>query len=447
MEAGPAVAAGAVRSCASLRSKRGVTVMEQRDGRPTPILEPTAPGHDHLFWDSAQGARVRSADGRELIDFTSGIFVANTGHCHPRVVAAIQAQAARLLNCYDAPHPLRAKVVERLARLAGPSFDAVALTTGGAEAMEVAVKAAKAFTGGYETLSFSWAFHGKSLATMSLSGMPGIRRGVGPVLPGSIVGLFPTCYRCPLKMTYPGCGVACFGASEQMFQANTTGGLAAVVVEAYLGAGGAYVAPPEFWPMVREFADRQGAVLILDEIQTAFGRAGTMFAFQQFGIVPDVLVVAKGMASGLPMSAVISRREIMGALPASAFSSTYSGNPLSCAACLATLDVLEEEDLPARAAVLGERALKRMTTWVNEIDGVGDARGIGLAFGIELVRSDGTPDPERALEVLYAAEREGVVTLPPAGPDGNVLRLAPPLVISEADLDAGLDALERALRS
>jgi 4-aminobutyrate aminotransferase-like enzyme len=373
--------------------------------------------------------------------------VANTGHCHPRVVAAIQEQAARLLNCYDAPHPLRARVVDRLARLAGPSFDAVALLTGGAEAIEVAVKAAKAFTGRYETLSFSWAFHGKSLATMSLSGLPGNRRNVGPMMPGSIVAMYPTCYRCPLSLTYPDCGVACFDASERVFETNTTGSLAAVVVEAYLGAGGAYVAPLEFWPRVREFADRQGAVLILDEIQTSFGRCGSMFAFQQFGIVPDVIVVAKGIASGLPMSAVISRREILESLPASAFSSTYSGNPLSCAACLATLDVVEDEDLPGRAAVLGRRALERMSHWIGTISGVGDVRGIGLAFGIELVQADGSPDPVRALEVLYAAEREGVVALPPAGAAGNVLRLGPPLVISEADLDAGMDALERALRS
>jgi len=414
---------------------------------PRAILEPSAPGHDHVTWESARGARVRTADGRELIDFTSGIFVANTGHCHPRVVAAIQEQAARLLNCYDAPHPHRARVVDRLARLAGPTFDAVALLTGGAEAIEVAVKAAKAYTGRYETLSFSWAFHGKSHATMSLSGLPGNRRGIGPMMPGSIVGMFPTCYRCPLSLTYPQCEVACFDASRQVFESNTTGSLAAIVVEAYLGAGGAYVAPPEFWPRVREFADSQGAVLILDEIQTSFGRSGSMFAFHRFGIVPDVVVVAKGIASGLPMSAVISRREILESLPASAFSSTYSGNPLACAACLATIDVLEDEDLPGRAAVLGRYALERMSQWVGAIQGVGDVRGIGLAFGIEFVNEDGSPDPDRALDVLYAADREGVLTLPPAGVAGNVLRLGPPLVISEADLDAGLDALERAIRS
>jgi 4-aminobutyrate aminotransferase-like enzyme len=417
----------------------------QQAVRAEPILPGTAPGHDHLTWESAKGARVRSADGRELIDFTSGVFVVNTGHCHPRVVAAVQDQAARLLNCYDAPHPLRAQVVRRLTELAGPSFDAVSLTTTGAEAIDTALKAAKAYTGRYETLSFSWAFHGKTLAALSLSGLAGTRRGVGPVMPGSIVGLYPTCYRCPLRMTYPGCGVACFDATAEVFNANTTGSLAAVVVEAYLGAGGAFVAPPDFWPKVRAFADAQGAVLILDEIQTGFGRTGTMFAFQQFGIVPDVLVVAKGMASGLPMSAVISRREILEALPPGVLSSTYGGNPLSCAACLATLDVLEEEHLPERAAVLGRRALTRMKSWEGSIPGVGDARGIGLAFGVELVHPDGSPDPELALRVLYAAEREGVVTLPPAGPYGNVMRLAPPLVISEADLDAGLDALERAL--
>ena len=411
------------------------------------VLVGTAPGHDHLEWASARGARVRSTDGREFIDFTSGVFVTNTGHCHPRVVDAIQSQAAQLLNCYDAPHPLRSAVVERLTRLAGPSFDAVSLTTTGAEAIDSALKAAKAFTGRYETLSFSWAFHGKTIAALSLSGLAGTRRGVGPVVPGSIVGMYPTCYHCPLKLTYPSCNVACFDATEEVFATNTTGGLAAVVVEAYLGAGGAFVAPPDFWPKVRAFADAQGAVLILDEIQTGFGRTGTMFAFQQFGIIPDILVVAKGMASGLPMSAVISRREILEALAPGVMASTYGGNPLSCAACLATLDVLEDEDLPGRAAKLGRRAIDRMSRWVGEIEGVGDVRGIGLAFGIELVRADGSPDAERALRVLYAAEQEGVVTLPPAGAWNNVVRLGPPLVISEADLDAGLDALERALRS
>lgn len=417
------------------------------EARPRNPMVGTAPGHDHLEWASAQGVRVHSVDGRELIDFTSGVFVTNTGHCHPRVVAAIQAQAAKLLNCYDAPHPARAEVADRLVKLAGSSFDAISLATTGAEAIDIAVKAAKAYTGRYETLSFANAFHGKTLAALSLSGLPGTRRGVGPVMPGSIVGFYPTCYSCPLKLTYPGCGIACFDATEEIFRANTTGSLAAVVVEAYLGAGGAYVAPAGFWPRVRAFADAQGAVLILDEIQTGFGRTGTMFAFEQFGIVPDILVVAKGMASGLPMSAVISRHEILEALAPGILASTYGGNPLCCAACLATLDVLEDEHLPDRAMTLGRRALARMRPWVDQIEGVGDVRGIGLAFGIELIRPDGGPDPDRALRVLYAAEREGVVTLPPAGASNNVVRLAPPLVISEADLDAGLDALERALRS
>jgi 4-aminobutyrate aminotransferase-like enzyme len=419
--------------------------MEQRSG--ASILVGTAPGHDHLIWDSARGARVRSIDGRELIDFTSGVFVTNTGHCHPQVVSAVQQQADRLLNCYDAPHAGREQVAERLVELVGPPFDAVSLQTTGAEAIDVAVKAAKAYTGRYETLSFSWGFHGKTLAALSLSGLPGTRRGVGPVMPGSMVGPYPTCYRCPLKLRYPECGIACFDVAEDVVRDNTTGSLAAVVVEAYLGAGGAYVAPPEFWPRVRAFADAQGAVLILDEIQTGFGRTGTMFAFQQFGIVPDVLVVAKGIASGLPMSAVISRREVLESLAPGILASTYGGNPLSCAACLATLDVLRDEDLPARAAVLGARTLARMRGWIGQIAGVGDVRGIGLAFGVELIKPDGSPDPDRALGVLYEAEREGVVTLPPAGAFGNVVRLAPPLVIDEADLEAGLDALERALRA
>ena len=341
--------------------------MEHRDTRPQPLLAGTAPGHDHLAWESARGAIVRSVDGRELIDFTSGVFVTNTGHCHPRVVEAIQAQAARLLNCYDAPHPLRAQVVERLARLAGPTFDAVSLTTTGAEAIDSSVKAAKAFTGRYETLSFSWAFHGKSLATTvalrparepawGRAGDAGLdRRAVSHLLPLSAEAQVPR-VRCGL--------LRCLREGVRGEHHGESGGCR----RRGLPRGG--------WSLSsrRRSSGRRSASLPMARGQSsssmrsrrALAGAGTMFAFQQFGIVPDVLVVAKGMASGLPMSAVISRREILEALPAGVLSSTYGGNPFSCAACLATLDVLEDEDLPSRAAALGKRALDRMSHWVGD---------------------------------------------------------------------------------
>lgn len=406
-------------------------------------------GHDHLIWETALGCRVRDVEGRQLIDFTSGVLVTNTGHAHPRVVAAVQEQAARLLNCYDAPHPTRGEVARRLVEHAGPPFDVAALATTGAEAIDSAVKAAKAFTGRFEVISFASGFHGKTLGAMSLSGLPGTRGGIGPVLPGTIVVPYPTQYRCPVARGASCCDLTCFDVAEELVRVNSVGAIAAVVVEPYLGAGGAYVPPRQFWKRVRTFADHHKALLIFDEVQAGFGRTGSFYAFQQLGIVPDILVVAKGIASGIPMSAIISRREILDALPPGTLASTYGGNPIACAACLATLDVIEGEGLTERAGQLGARALERMVRWVGDIPGVGEVRGMGLSFGIDLVRDAGTRDPDsaRALAVVNAADREGVIVLPPAGAAGNVVRLAPPLVISEADLDEGLDRLERALRS
>lgn len=412
------------------------------------FLPARAAGHDHIIWESARGARVRDINGRELIDFTSGVLVTNTGHAHPRVVNAIRDQAGRLLNCYDAPHPTRGIVARRLVEAAGSPFDAAALLTTGAEAIDAAVKAARAYTKRYEVVSFSEAFHGKTLGALSLSGMPGTRRGVGPVMPGSIVVPYPTCYRCPIERTYPECHIACFAVAEEMIRINSIGQIAAVIAEPYLGAGGAYVPPLEFWPRVQCFAQRNGALSILDEVQASFGRTGSFYAFQQLNIVPNLLVVAKGIASGFPMSAVISQKEILNALAPGVLGTTYGGNPLACAACLATLDVLEEEKLPARANRLGRHALDRMRAWIGSISGVGDVRGVGLSFGIDLVQSleSREPDGNRALEVLMAAGQAGVLVLPPAGSGGNVVRLAPPLVISEEDLDLGLERLEKALR-
>lgn len=419
-----------------------------REVERTFLPRPSA-GHDHLVWDRAHGVRVWSRDGRELIDFTSGVLVTNTGHTHPAVVEAIREQAGRLLNCYDAPHAGRGEVGRRLVELAGEGFEAVALMTTGAEAIDNAIKAAKAFTGRFEVVSFAESFHGKTLGAMSMSGLPGTRGGTGPAMPGTIVVPYPTTYRCPIAREHESCDLACFDVAEEIARVNSVGQIAAVIAEPYLGAGGAYVAPREFWARLRAFADRHGALLVLDEVQASFGRTGTMFAFQQLGIRPDIVVVAKGIASGVPMSAIISRREILDALPDGTLASTYGGNPLSCAACLATLDVIEGQGLAERAATLGQRATARMSVWQDTIDGVGDVRGMGLSFGIDLVRDRATrePDPDRALRVLLNADRHGLVVLPPAGSGGNVVRLAPPLVISDADLDEGLNRLEAALRS
>ncbi|MGX1743775.1 aspartate aminotransferase family protein [Bosea sp. NPDC055353] len=407
-----------------------------------------APGHDNVVWAKAAGARVTDVDGRDYIDFSSGVLVANTGHCHPHVVKAIQEQAGLLLNCYDAPHPLRAQVAERLLGFAGGRFDAVSLATTGAEAIDSAVKIAKAATKRYEIISFADGFHGKSISTASLSGMPGNRRSVGPLVPGSIVVPFPNSYRRPAGTSAENWANQTMDMAEEMIRINSTGQIAAIVVEPFLGAGGAHVAPPVFWKRLRALADKLQALVIMDEVQAAFGRTGQFFAFQGLGIEPDLLCVAKGIASGIPMSAIIGRKALFDALPAGVLSSTYGGNPLACAACLATLDVIEQDNLVARARDLTQTFHARFATWVKDIPGVGDARGMGLSMGIELVVDNisKTPDPARALRVVKKAAEDGLIVLPPSGSDSNVVRLAPPLVLTDAEAEEGLRRLEDALR-
>lgn len=407
------------------------------------VLAPGAPGHDHLVWQEAHGAVVTDVDGRKLIDFTSGVLVANIGHAHPRVAAAIAEQASRLLNAYDAPHPTRAELAERLVALAGPPIEAVAFLTTGAEAIDACLRIARAATGRHSIVAFAGAFHGKSLSALSVGGLRALRWGAGPTLPGVLLVPFPDPYR-PLVASGGDLVGRCLELADQLIDANLTEDPAAILVEPYLGAGGCIVPPPDFLPRLRDFADRRGSLLIIDEVQAGFGRTGTLFAFQRSGVQPDLVAVAKGIASGVPMSAVLGRRALLAAPPAGALWSTYGGNPLACAAALATLEVLTTSGLLDRVDPLGERIAAEIRSWDDP--GIGDVRRAGLSFGIEFVRDPRTkePDPDRVMAVMLAADRHGVVVLPPTGQGGNVLRLAPPLVITDEEVEIGLRALRRA---
>jgi 4-aminobutyrate aminotransferase-like enzyme len=375
------------------------------------------------------------------------VVVASLGHAHPRVAAAVAEQAARLLNCYDAVHPARGALAEKLVQLAGPPFEAVSFQSSGAEGIEAALRTARSYTGRYEVLSFEHGYHGKTLGALSVTAVPSLKRGIGPLLPGALVAHYAHCYRCPIGLTYPGCQVRC---ADDMWEVDAklgTGQLSAVIVEPLLGVSGAVVPPPEFWPKVRRFADEKGALLIFDEVQSAFGRSGdTWFAFQKSGIVPDIVVAGKSLASGIPMTAVLSRREVFDAVPSGALRSTYGGNPVSCAAALETIAVMEEENLPERAGRLGRRVLDLLRSWVGEVAGVGDARGLGMNLGIEVVADleSRRADPAAAQRAYSRALELGVIVLPPTGPDGNVLRLAPPLVIPEDQLWEALRRLRQA---
>lgn len=400
-----------------------------------------------IVWDHALDCTVTDLDGNRFIDLTAGIVVANVGHSHPKVVRAIQEQAARFLNCYDAVHEPRTALQRKLVELLPGDDWRVLLLTTGAEAIEAAIKVVRAHTGRHEILSFQGGFHGRTYGALSASGVAGPKRGFGPFLSGFLHAPYPYCYRCPIGQTEASCGLHNTTHLEELLSTESSGDVAAVLIEPYLGVGGCVFPPPGYLGALREFCDRHGFLLILDEIQSAFGRTGKMFAFEHERIVPDLVCVAKGMTSGVPTSAVLARSRLLENLPAGSITSTNAGNPLSCAACLATLEVIEEEALCQRAVEVGQFFVDGLKQLQERHACIGDVRGRGLAIGVEIVsdRESRTPDEREAADVVWRAFRRGLLLLPPVGMFRNVIRVTPPLTISHDFVTRSLAILDSVL--
>lgn len=403
-----------------------------------------------LVWEKAEGCRVWDADGREYIDFTSGVLVLNVGHSHPRVTAAIVEQAGKFLNCYGATSEVIAEFMEQLAELLPPSLRKIILLSTGSEAIEAAVRIARAATGRHEILAFSGAFHGRTHMAMTLGGMQNIKQGFGPVAPGVIRLYYPYCYRCLFDKSYPSCHLYCFQHIEHAIRTESSGSIAALLIEPYLGAGGAMAAPKEYIQKVREFCRQHDILFIFDEVQSSFGRTGSMFAFEELGIEPDMVCLGKGISSGIPMSAVAMRTDLAKCVRKGAFGSTYGGfNPLACAAGLATLSVLREEGVVENARRMSLWIMKRLKDIQGRYPIVGDVRGMGLSLGVEFVtdRDSRQPAGDLALEVSKHAVKNGLALLfHPGGIHNNVLRLMPPLTIDKATAEKGLQIFENAIR-
>ncbi len=402
-----------------------------------------------FFVARAEGAGLWSVDGRRYIDLAGGVGCLNVGHSHPRVVAAIKRQAARFTHTDFSVVPYEGYVAlaERLAMLApGPSLKQVALFNSGAEAVENAVKVARIATGRSAILAFDGAFHGRTYMALSLtSKIDPYKRGMGPFVPEVYRAPYPDSYRAPdgdptgFVMRW----------INRMFVTHVDPlQVAAIVVEPILGEGGFVVPPADFLPEVRRLCDLYGIALIVDEVQTGLGRTGRMWAVEHAGIEPDLMVVGKSLAAGLPLSAVIGRREMFERVPAGAIGGTYPGNPVACAAALAVLDVIREESLVERAVWLGEVLRRQFARFQKRYPLVGDVRGVGAMMAIELVLDRGTKDPAptETLAILEHALADGALFLR-AGVYGNVIRVLAPLVITEVDLKAGLKALDRALNA
>jgi len=392
----------------------------------------------------AHGSTITDVDGNVFIDFTGGVGVLNVGHTHPRVVQAVQEQAAKFIHTdfTIVPYEVYVELAERLVAYApfnGPAK--AAFFNAGTEAVENAVKFARAYTGRPAVIAFEGAFHGRTLLSLSLTSKTHpYKAGLGPFA--------PEVYRVPFPYEYRGVSArAALDALERAFQTLVAPeNVAAIVLEPVLGEGGFVPAPQEFVEGLRAICDREGIVFVADEVQTGFGRTGRMFAMEHYGVEPDLMTVAKSIAAGLPLSGVLGKREIMDAPGPGAVGGTYVGNPVALAAALAVLDVFEEESLVERAQRIGETIRSRMTAWQERHPTIGDVRGIGAMLAMELVEDADTkePSPRLATRVAEAAAERGLLLLK-AGVRGNCIRVLCPLVIGDGELDEALGAWEDAL--
>jgi 4-aminobutyrate aminotransferase/(S)-3-amino-2-methylpropionate transaminase len=394
--------------------------------------------------DHGEGARLTDVDGNTFIDFTGGVGCLNVGHANARVVEAVQEQAAKFFHTdfTIVPYESYVTLAERLiqsAPISGPAK--AAFFNAGTEAIENAVKFARAHTRRPAVIAFEGGFHGRTLLSLSMTSKTHpYKAGLGPFA--------PEVYRLPFAQEYRGPSAEeALGALERALVTHVAAeSVAAIVIEPVQGEGGFVVAPRAFLEGVRRICDDNGIVLVVDEVQTGFGRTGKMWGIEHYGVEPDLMCMAKSMAAGLPLSGVIGRAEIMDAPGDSAIGGTYVGNPVAQAAALAVLDVFEDEGLAERAAELGETIRGRMQAWYQRWDAIGDVRGLGAMLAIELVHDRGTKDPapELASRVVEAAAERGLLLLK-SGIYSNCIRVLLPLVISEAELDEALGVWEDAL--
>ncbi|HEX9349895.1 MAG TPA: 4-aminobutyrate--2-oxoglutarate transaminase [Gaiellaceae bacterium] len=394
----------------------------------------------------ARGVTLTDVDGNTFIDFTGGVGCLNVGHSHPRLIEAAQEQLARFSHTdfTIVPYEVYVELAERLIAVSPFSGPAkAAFFNAGTEAIENSIKFARSYTKRPAVVVFEGAFHGRTMLSMTMTSKTHpYKAGLGPFA--------PEVYRVPFPHEYRGLDVdAALNALRRAFVTQVAAeSVAAIVMEPILGEGGFVVAPTEFVQGVREICDEHGIVFVVDEVQTGFGRTGKMWCIEHHGVEPDLMVVAKSIAGGLPLSGVVGRAEIMDAPPDSAIGGTYVGNPVAQAAAIAVLDVFEDEGLVDRAAAIGETLRDRMLAWQERWDKIGDVRGLGAMVAIELVEDPGTKKPaaDRATAVIEEAARNGLLLIK-SGTDGNCIRVLTPLVITDAELDEALGVWEDALET
>jgi 4-aminobutyrate aminotransferase/(S)-3-amino-2-methylpropionate transaminase len=422
------------------------TALREREDR---HLAPGVQGYAVLAGiavEEAHGCAVTDADGNVFLDFIGGIGVGALGHSHPIIVEALSRQVAKA-SVGSFTSAARVELLERLAAHSpAPGVDRTQLYSSGAEAVESALRLAKSHTGKHEMVSFWGGFHGKTLGVLSLMGST-FKEKLGPMAPGSHLIPYADCYRCPVGLEYPSCGIACAEIGRKQLKMASTGSVAAVIVEPVQGTAGNVVPPPEFLPAIAELARELDALLIADEMITGFGRTGRYWAVEHTGVRPDILTIGKAMGGGYPLTGVVTTDQISRARPwsnPSGSSSSYGGNPLGAAAGAAALRIIDEENLVENAARVGALMRRRLEGYVDRYPFVGHARGLGLLLGLEFVADKKTKEPlSRAATVRIFEEclRRGLLTMSYT----SSFRLQPALTIDEETANNGLDVLEDAL--
>ncbi|MBB4935120.1 4-aminobutyrate aminotransferase [Lipingzhangella halophila] len=416
--------------------------MAEQSAGLSPMLKQATP----VLAARGEGVHIYDEDDRRYLDFTAGIGVTSTGHCHPKVVEAAQRQVGTLIHGQytTVMHRPLLQLTERLGSVLPEGIDRLFFANSGSESVEAALRLARQATGRQNAIVFQGSFHGRTMAAASLttSGVK-IRAGIGPLMPGVAVSPFPYAYRLGMSEEE----ATRYALQELDYLLATVSSpkdTAAIFIEPVLGEGGYVPAPPEFLRGLRERADKHGILLVGDEVQTGFGRTGRFWGLDHSGVRPDIVITAKGLASGFPLSAIAAPNDLMEKAWPGSQGGTYGGNAVACAAALATLDVVQEEGLVENAAQMGERLQKGLRQVADSHPAIGDVRGLGLMLGNEFTTADGSPDTDTATRAHKAAAERGLLLLT-CGPHGNIVRMIPPLVVGPEQVDTAVEIWSEAV--
>jgi 4-aminobutyrate aminotransferase / (S)-3-amino-2-methylpropionate transaminase / 5-aminovalerate transaminase len=413
---------------------------------------PRGPYHaTPVFAARSEGAMIEDVDGNRFLDFAGGIGCLNTGHRPAQIEDAIRRQLEKYLHlCFSVtPYEGYVAVAERMNALAPGKFaKKTLLVNSGAEAVENAVKIARAYTKRPAIIAFNDAFHGRTLMALSLTSKTHPYKAGFEPFPGDVYRLpYAYCYRCSYGLTYPSCELACATALEDAFKRIVAAeSVAAVIAEPVLGEGGFIVPPKEYYSVLQEICHKYGILFIADEVQSGIGRTGKFFAIEHYGVEPDIITSAKSLGGGLPLAAVTGRAEVMDAAGVGGLGGTFGGNPAACAAALAAIEIIEQDHLLARSTHLGRKFEERGKNWMKQFQVVGEVRGLGGMCAIELVRNPATREPagEETKKLAQYCYEHGLITIT-AGTYGNVMRILVPLVVTDSQFDEGLEVLESGL--